>query len=89
MEEYTETIPEPRIARRKAVRRKFGFAGARVERIIRDAGAFRVSSDAIKRLNEIITDRGMDIARYAVEIARHSGRKTVQESDIKLATLKK
>jgi len=89
MEEYSETIPESRVARRKAARRKFGFAGARIDRIIRDAGAYRVSSGAIKRLNEIITDRGMDIARYAVEISRHSGRKTVQESDIKLATLQK
>jgi len=88
MEEYNESIPEPRVPRRRA-RQKYGFAGARIDRIIRDAGAFRVSSDAIKRLNEIITDRGMNIARYAVEIARHSGRKTVKESDIKLATLQK
>lgn len=49
---------------------------------------FRVSTDASKRLDETITDRGMNIARYADEIARHSGRKTVKESDIKLAALK-
>jgi histone H3/H4 len=47
-----------------------------------------VSTDAINRLNEIITDRGMNIAGYAVEITCHSGRKTVKESDIKLAALK-
>jgi histone H3/H4 len=65
-----------------------GFASARVEKIIRAAGARRVSADAIDRLNEILTDFSTDIAKYAVEIARHSGRKTVKENDIKLAATK-
>jgi histone H3/H4 len=65
-----------------------GFASARVEKIIRDAGARRVSADAISRLNEILTDYGTNLAKYAVEIARHSGRKTIKESDIKLAATK-
>ncbi|MFW9780031.1 MAG: histone [Candidatus Heimdallarchaeota archaeon] len=65
-----------------------GFARARVEKVIRDAGAHRVSADAINRLNEILTDKGMAIAKYAVEIAKHSGRKTVKESDIRLASTK-
>ena len=65
-----------------------GFASARVEKIIRNAGAHRVSADAIDRLNEILTEYGMAMAKYAVEIARHSGRKTVKESDIKLAATK-
>ncbi|MFX0181721.1 MAG: histone family protein [Candidatus Hodarchaeota archaeon] len=69
----------------KKTKRKAGFAHARVEKIIRDAGAFRVSADATYRLNEILTDRGMAISKYAVDIAKHSGRKTVQEADIKLA----
>ncbi|MCK4848086.1 MAG: histone [Candidatus Hodarchaeales archaeon] len=65
-----------------------GFARARIEKVIRDAGAHRVSAGAIDRLNEIVTNKGMEIAKYAVEIARHSGRKTVKESDIKLASTK-
>ncbi|MHA1227647.1 MAG: histone [Candidatus Hodarchaeales archaeon] len=65
-----------------------GFARARVEKLIRNAGAHRVSADAIDRLNEVLTNKGMEIAKYAVEIARHSGRKTVKESDIKLAAAK-
>ncbi|MHA1993893.1 MAG: histone [Candidatus Hodarchaeales archaeon] len=65
-----------------------GFASARVEKLIRNAGARRVSADAISRLNEVLTDYGMSLAKYAVEIARHSGRKTVKENDVKLAATK-
>ncbi len=65
-----------------------GFASARIEKLIRTAGARRVSAAAIDRLNEIVTDYGTDLAKYAVEIARHSGRKTVKENDIKLAAAK-
>ena len=65
-----------------------GFANARIEKLIRTAGASRVSGDAIERLNEVLTERGMEIAKYAVELARHSGRKTIKENDIKLAALK-
>ena len=64
------------------------FADAGVERLIRSAGAQRVAADAIARMNAILTDRATEIAKYAVEIARHSGRKTVKETDIKLAAEK-
>jgi histone H3/H4 len=65
-----------------------GFARARIEKLIRNAGAHRVSAGAIERLNEILTDYSTNVAKYAVEIAQHSGRKTVKESDIKLAATK-
>lgn len=62
------------------------FADSQIEQLVRDAGAERVSADAISKFNEIITEKGMEIAKYAVEIARHSGRKTVKSEDIKLAS---
>lgn len=62
------------------------FANARVEKLIRNAGAQRVSAEAIETMNEILTNFGKNLAKYAVEIARHSGRKTVKESDIRLAS---
>ncbi len=65
-----------------------GFANARVEKLIKNVGAQRVSADAIKKLNEVLTERGTEIAKYAVELARHNGRKTVKEGDIKLASQK-
>ncbi len=74
--------------KKAAQKEKVGFAGARVERIIRDMGAFRVSADAVVCLNEVIAQRGMEISKYAVQIASHSGRKTIKESDIRLAETK-
>ena len=61
------------------------FASARVERLIRDSGAFRVSAGAIDALNDRITERGLEISRIAVEVVKNSGRKTVKDSDIRLA----
>lgn len=62
------------------------FASARVERLMREAGAGRISALAIDRLNEILSDYGTEIAKYAVELARHSGRKTIKDTDIRLAS---
>ena len=46
------------------------FANARIEKLIRQAGAQRVAGGAIKRMNEILTEQGLNMAKYAVEIAR-------------------
>lgn len=62
-----------------------GFANARVERLIRDAGAFRVSGEAIDSLNSVLSEECLKIAKIAVEITTNAGRKTVKGEDIKLA----
>lgn len=59
---------------------------ARVERLIRSTGAFRVSAGAIEALNTILSEYALNVAKYAVSIAEHSGRKTVKDSDIVLAS---
>jgi histone H3/H4 len=73
---------------KKASSNVSGFASARVERLIRGAGAFRVSSDAIAALNTVLTDFGTKIAKIAIDITNNSGRKTVKSEDIKLAASK-
>jgi len=58
---------------------------APVARILMKAGAKRVSQSAVDAFTEVLEDIAMDIGQQAVRIAKHSGRKTVQEGDIKLA----
>ncbi len=54
-------------------------------RILLNAGAKRVSADAVDEFAEIMTSIAQDIGQQAVRISKHSGRKTVLDSDIKLA----
>ena len=58
---------------------------APVARIIMNAGAKRVSADAVDAFVDILEDISMEIATQANRIAKHSGRKTIQDGDIKIA----
>lgn len=49
------------------------------------AGAKRVSADAMDAFSEVLHEIGLKIAKNAAEVSRHAGRKTVHESDIRLA----
>lgn len=58
---------------------------APVERIIRKAGASRVSEDAGVELAKVLEDYGLEVSREAITLAKHAGRTTVKEEDIRLA----
>ena len=57
---------------------------AAVERIARKAGVKRISAKAIKELERIADQMGLELALEAAQVARYAKRKTILNKDIKL-----
>lgn len=55
------------------------------EKILKKAGARRVSADAKSAFVDVLMSESLRIGEKASRIAKHSGRKTINDSDIKLA----
>ncbi|MBD3164339.1 histone [Candidatus Woesearchaeota archaeon] len=58
---------------------------AAMEKIIRNAGADRVSDRAKAALKELMEEKAEKISSRAAKFAMHAGRKTIKAEDIKLA----
>ena len=58
---------------------------AAMEKVLKQAGAERVSDKAKSALKDAVEDIAEDIAVQAVKLTLHAGRKTVKAGDIKLA----
>ncbi len=54
-------------------------------RIIKNAGAKRVSEEATEALAKALEAKADEISAEALKLAKHAGRKTVKASDIELA----
>lgn len=58
------------------------------ERILKRAGAKRVSQDALDEMAKILEEKMMIIAEEATALAKHAGRKTIIDEDIRVAKKK-
>jgi DNA-binding protein len=59
---------------------------ASMYRVIKKSGADRVSDDAADALRKVLEEVAEKIARQAVELSLHAGRKTVKSEDVHLAS---
>ena len=59
---------------------------AAMEKILKDAGAGRVSDKAKAALKEVLEEYAKALSVKATTYAEHAGRKTVKADDIKLAS---
>ena len=55
-------------------------------RILKKSGAERVSDESADELRRVIEDIAGQIAKNAIDMSNHAGRKTVKAEDIKLAS---
>jgi len=58
---------------------------AAMEKLLKKAGASRVSEDAKEALKDILEAHAIEIGKKAVKFSLHSGRKTVKAPDVRLA----
>jgi len=61
---------------------------APLERILRRAGAQRVSEDAVVTLSKILQDAAEEMSEDIIENAKKSGRDIIQPEDVKAAIKK-
>jgi histone H3/H4 len=59
---------------------------APVARILQSVGARRASHEAISALADVLEDMAKKMADKSFEIAKHTGRKTIQREDVKIAS---
>ena len=62
---------------------EFGLAA--MYRVMKKSGAERVSDDAAEELRKVLEDISERIAKQAVDLSLHAGRKTVKPEDIRFA----
>jgi len=61
------------------------LSNSAVERIIKKAGAERVSADATETLATMMEEYGIFLSKEAKKMADHAGRKTLRGSDLRMA----
>ncbi len=66
--------------------RKRDIPLAAMDRIMKKAGAERVSEGAKEELRDFLEEKAEEVSNAGIKLAQHAGRKTVKAEDINLAT---
>ncbi|MFH1447942.1 MAG: histone [Candidatus Micrarchaeota archaeon] len=74
-----------KLSKRSSQKTRSDLPLAPIERLIKKAGAERVSETAARELASVLQERAVTISSKAVKLAKHAGRVTVTEDDIKMA----
>jgi len=61
---------------------------AAMHRIMKKAGAERVSEEAAVELRKVLEDVGLKISKEALDFTKHAHRKTIKDVDIRIAAQK-
>lgn len=61
------------------------LASAAMEKMLKKAGAGRISEDAKAAMRDALEEYGAQIAAKAIKFSKHSGRKTIKAEDVQLA----
>ena len=61
------------------------LSAAGMEKLLKKAGAERVSSEAQEKFREVLEEIADELGKKAIRLAKHAGRKTVKAVDIKEA----
>jgi len=59
---------------------------AAMEKLLKKAGAERVSADAKAKMQEVLEEIAEEIGEKSIRLAKHAHRKTIKASDIREAT---
>ncbi len=59
---------------------------APIKRVIKNAGAERVSDDAVEAMRDVLEEQAVELSKEAKQYANHADRKTVKKEDIRAAT---
>ncbi len=62
---------------------EFGLAA--MYRVMKKSGAERVSDDAADELRKVLEEVAERIAKQAVDLSSHAGRKTIKPEDVRFA----
>ena len=61
------------------------ISNSAMDKLMRKAGAERVSDSAKKKLKSVLEKRAVEISKRAVRFSKHAGRKTLKSRDIEMA----